>query len=460
MRVKDAAGICVLTFFLSLVPGEAHADKVDDYINAQMLRRHIPGLSLAVVRDGKIIKVKGYGLANVETNSPATPETVYKIASISKQFLAAGIMLLVEEGKIGLDDKVSKYLDGTPETWREITIRHMLTHTSGLDDDPPGYDPFKVQADADVIRSAYPMKLLFSPGEDWSYSNVDYFALAEIIHKASGKPWSEFLTESIFAPAGMLSTRTTTTTDIVPQRASGYNWDKGRLENAENWVAVRPSGAFLSTVLDLAKWDAVLYSDRILNASIRQQMWTPVKLKNGTIKPYGFGWYSDLWQGHKRVHHGGSLPGFQSDFERFLNDKLTVIVMFNSSSGDVTKVALNVAGFYVPALAPPVLKGIADTEPEITARVKSIISGFVGGNLDMSLFTTGLTSSLNANVRSGTSDALRGPGAIRSIELVERQIKGDRRQYRYRVTYANDSLFFVCTFNRDEKVTGFGIDPE
>jgi CubicO group peptidase (beta-lactamase class C family) len=156
---------------------------------------------------------------------------VYKIASISKQFLAAGIMLLVEEGKIGLDDKVSKYLDGTPETWREITIQHLLTHRSGLDDDPPGYDPFKVQADADVIKSAYPMKVLFSPGEGWSYSNVDYFALAEIIHKVSGKPWSEFLTENIFAQAGMLSTRTTTTTDIVPERASGYNWNKGRLEN-------------------------------------------------------------------------------------------------------------------------------------------------------------------------------------------------------------------------------------
>jgi len=168
-------------------------------------------------------------------------------------------------------------------------------------------------------------------------------------------------------------------------------------------------------------------------------MWTPVKLKNGSIKPYGFGWYSDLWQGHKRVHHGGSLPGFQSAFEPFVDDKLTVIVMFNSSSGDVIKFALNVAGFYVPALTPPVLKRIADTEPEITARVKSIILGFVGGNLDMSLFTTDLASSLNARVKSGMSDALRGPGAIRSIALVERQIKSDGRQYRYRVTYANDT---------------------
>lgn len=460
MRVKSSASICVLTSFLFLAPGTARADKVDHYIKSQMQRWHIPGLSLAVVRDGKIIKAKGYGLENVELNSPATTETVYKIASISKQFLAAGIMLLVEEGKIGLDDKVSKYLDSTPETWKEITIRHMLTHTSGLDWDPPGYQPFEAQSDADVIKSAYAVKLLFPPGEDWSYSNVGYFALAEIIREVSGMPWSEFLTQRLFAPAGMLSTRTTTTTDIVPQRASGYNWNRGRLENAQNWVAVTPSGAFLSTVLDLAKWDAVLYSDRILNASIRQQMWTPVKLKNGTIKPYGFGWYLDLWQGHKRVHHGGSLPGFQSDFERFVDDKLTVIVLFNSSSGDVQKIALNVAGFYEPALTPPVLKPIADTEPEITAKVKAMISGFVGGNLDMSLFTTNLASSLNASVKSGMSDALRNPGAIRSIVLVERQINGDKRQYRYRVTYANDSLFFVCTFNKDEKVTGFGIHPE
>src|SRR5207245_2461249 len=150
----------------------------------------------------------------------------------------------------------------------------------------------------------------------------------------------------------MTATRTTTTTDIVPHRASGYAWNKDKLENAEDWVAVRPSGAFLTTVLDMAKWDAALYSEAILSSNSRDQMWTPTELNDGTTHPYGLGWSLDPWQGHKRVHHQGGLPGFLSDFERFVDDKLTVIVMINSTSGDPTKIALNVAGFYVPALTP------------------------------------------------------------------------------------------------------------
>jgi CubicO group peptidase (beta-lactamase class C family) len=319
-------------------------DLVDDYIKVQMERRHIPGVSLAVVKEGKILKAKGYGLANVETATPATAETVYKIASISKQFLAAGIVLLAQEGKLALDDKISKFLEGTPATWKDITIRHLLTHTSGLVEDPPGFEPFKARPDVDVIRLAYSTKLLFRPGEKFNYSNLGYFALGEIIHKVSGKPWSAFITERVFAPAKMAATRTTTTTDIVPHRASGYVWNKNKLENAENWVAVRPSGAFLTTVLDMAKWDEALCSGAILSPSMREQMWTPVKLNNGTTVPYGFGWGLGPWQGHKRVHHDGGLPGFGASFVRFVEDKLTVIVMTNTNGGDPQKIALNVAG--------------------------------------------------------------------------------------------------------------------
>lgn len=462
LRVFDAR--CVfqhsLLMILLIASSVAHADKVDDYIQTQMQRRHIPGLSLAVVKDGKIVKTKGYGLANVETNTPATPETVYKIASISKQFLAAGIMLLAQEGKLGLDDKVSKYLEGTPEAWTKMTVRHLLTHTSGLVEDPPSFEPFKIQPDVDVVKSAYTTKLLSAPGEKFSYSNLGYFALGEIIHKVSGKPWNEFLTDRIFVPVGMTATRVTTTTDIVSHRASGYDWKKDKLENAENWVAVRPSGAFLSTVLDMVKWDAALRTDSVLPSSVREQMWTPLKLNNGTSIPYGFGWGLAPWQGHKRVFHNGGLPGFLSDFERFVDDKLTVIVMINSTSADPGKIALNVAGFYVPALAPPVLKPIADTEPEITAKVKAMVGGFVSGNLDMNLFTPDLAPWLNAQGKVGMGNAFRSLGAIQSIVLVDLRNEGDNRVCQYRVTYPKDSMILHCTFNKETKITEFGTEAE
>src|SRR5262245_30388277 len=281
------------------------ADNVDDYIKSELQQQHIAGVSVAVIKDGKIVKVEGYGMANIELNVPARPETVYKIGSVSKQFIASGIMLLIDEGKISLDDKISKFLEGTPDTWKDITVRHLLTHTSGIVREAPGFDPMKIQPDADVIKTAYPLPLRFAPGEKWEYCNVGYFTLAEIIHKVSGKSWPDYLKERVFAPLEMNATRTTTMTDIVPNRAGGYIWRNGNQQNADVFFALRPSGAFLSTVLDLAKWDAALYTDRLLKQSARDQMWTRVKLNNGTSSDYGFGWELSTITGHRDVHHGG-----------------------------------------------------------------------------------------------------------------------------------------------------------
>jgi CubicO group peptidase (beta-lactamase class C family) len=172
--------------FAAAVP--AQVNKVADYVKAEMKRQRIPGLSLAIVKEGKVILAEGYGLANVEMSVPARPETVFKICSVSKQFIATGIMLLAQEGKLGIDDPISRYLEGTPATWKAITIRHLLTHTSGLVREAPGFDPFKIQSDADVIKSAYPLPLRFAPGEKWEYCNISYFMLAEII-RVAGRPW-------------------------------------------------------------------------------------------------------------------------------------------------------------------------------------------------------------------------------------------------------------------------------
>ena len=326
------------------------ADNVDDYVKAQMQKQHIPGLSMAVIKDGKIIKAEGYGLANVELNVPAKPETVYKIGSVSKQFLATAIMLLIQEGKLTLDDRISKFLEGTPETWKEITVRHLLTHTSGIIREAPGFDPLKVQNDADVIKTAYPLPLRFAPGEKYEYCNVGYFSLAEIIRKVTGKAWGDYLSERLFMPLGMSATRTTTTTDLVQNRADGYVWKDDKLQNAETWLALRPSGAFLSTVLDLAKWDAALYTDKILKASVRDQMWTPVKLNSGESYPYGFGWMLGTVKGHKLVQHGGSLPGFRAGFARFVDDKLTIVILTNSDNANPNGIAGGVAALYIPGL--------------------------------------------------------------------------------------------------------------
>jgi CubicO group peptidase (beta-lactamase class C family) len=332
--------------------GAAQADKVDDYVKAEMQKQHIPGISIAVMKDGKIIKAEGYGLANVELNVPARPETVYQIGSVSKQLISAGILLLMQDGKLSLDDKISLFLEGTPDTWKEITIRHLLTHTSGIVREAPGFDPFKTQADADVIKTAYQSPLRFAPGEKWEYCNVGYFSLAEIIRKVSGKSWGDFLRERLFLPLEMNVTRTTTVTEIIHNRADGYVWRNNKLDNATSFFALRPSGAFLSSVLDLAKWDAALYTDKILKQSSLSQMWMPVKLNSGATHPYGFGWELSSVAGHKLVHHGGSLPGFRAQIARFVDDKLTVVVLTNGDNANPNSIALGIAAFYIPGLIP------------------------------------------------------------------------------------------------------------
>ncbi len=354
MRRKPFSLFVILLLLLQTTA--VRADKVDDYVKAEMQKQRIPGLSLAVVKEGKVIKAEGYGLANVEHNIPARPETIFKIGSVSKQFIATGIMLLVQVGKISLDDKVAKYLDGTPEAWSGITIRHLLTHTSGIVREGPGFDPFKDQKDFDVIKTAYPLPLRFAPGEKYEYCNVGYFSLAEIISRVSGKSWGDFMNERVFAPLGMTATRPTSFSAIVPNRADGYEWRNDKMQNAVEYIAVRPSGAFLSNVLDLAKWDAALYTDAILKQSTREQMWTPVKLNSGAAHPYGLGWSLDPLGNHRQINHGGTLSGFRAHFSRLPDDKLSIIVLTNSSSANPAAIAHGLAAIYLPDLAESVAK--------------------------------------------------------------------------------------------------------
>ena len=329
-------------------PAAASApDTVDRLIAAEMASAHVPGVALAVVRSGTVIKARGYGVGDLENGVPVTAQTVFKIGSVSKQFIAAGIVLLAQDGRLGLDDPIARHLAGTPQSWSGITLRHLLTHTSGVLREGPAFDPMKLQPDSVVIRSAYSAPLEFPTGTKYQYCNVCYFTLADVIARTSGKPWDEFLAERVFRPLGMRATRTTTTTGMVPHRARGYVWRDTGYVNAEEYLAVRPSGAFLSTVADLAKWDAALYGDRVLTKASRDTMWRRVTLSSGGWWDYGFGWFIDSLDGHWRVHHGGSLPGFRAELARFPDDSLTVIVLANADGARPSVMASNVARVYL-----------------------------------------------------------------------------------------------------------------
>ena len=329
----------------------ARADGTDDFLKAEMQRQNIPGLSLVVLRHGKVIKSQGYGLADRAQKIAATPDTVYKIASVSKQFIATGIMVLVQDGRLGVDDPVHKHLPDAPASWQAITIRHLLTHTAGLVREPPGFDPFKTMGVDELVKTAYAVPLRFAPGEKYEYSNTGYNVLAEIIARTSGKPWPAFIDERVFTPTGMTMTWPTDTTARVPNRAHGYV-DNDELRDEPTWVALRPSGAFLSTVMDLAKWDAMLYTDKVLTEATRRQMWTPVTLNDGKSYPYGFGWVLGSRNGVKYVQHSGGMPGTRANLSRFENG-LTIIMLMNLDDVDIEPVVAGVAARYLPATERP-----------------------------------------------------------------------------------------------------------
>ena len=350
---------------LSIVPSaSAKADNIDEYVQSELRDQKIPGLSIAVVRNGEIIKAQGYGLANVELNVPVTPETIFQSGSVGKQFTATLAMMLVEEGKLSLDDPISKYIADAPAIWQGITLRHLLTHTSGLSNNI--YNRLNMRQDYtedELVKEIAATPLDFQPGEQWNYSNPGYVMMGIIIHKATGKFYGDLLREKIFTPLGMTTARIIDEADIIPNRAAGYRLVDGELKNQE-WVAPKlnttADGALYITALDMAKWAAGLDSGKLLSRASFDQMWTPVKLKGGKVEQYGFGWGFGEVRGHRVIEHGGGWQGFSAQISRYLggkagdkaDDKLTVIVLTNLAGGRPGRIAKGIAGLYNAEYAP------------------------------------------------------------------------------------------------------------
>ncbi len=353
---------------------QAQSEAVDAYVPAEMQKRKIPGLSLAVVRNGQVVKATGYGLANVEHNVPASAGTVYQIGSVGKQFTATLVMMLAEEGKLSLDDPIGKHLPEAPDIWKPVTVRHLLSHTAGFSNGL--YRQINMRQDyteAELLKQIAALPLDFEPGTKWSYSNPGYVTLGILIHRVTGKFYGDLLRERVFAPLGMNTARIINEADIIPNRAAGYRLANGELRNQE-WVAPQlnttADGSLYMTVLDLAKWDAALHGERVLRRASLDRMWTPTTLTDGKTHPYGFGWSVSEVNGRRLIQHGGAWQGFTAQISRFVDDSLTVIVLTNLAGADPGSIAQQVAGRYVPALRVPDRTAI-----QIDPRV---VDGYVG----------------------------------------------------------------------------------
>lgn len=378
-------------------------DAVNRFVESELARQRIPGISVAVLRGDSVVLMRGYGFANIELHVPASDSTIYQSGSVGKQFTSAIVMQLVNEGRIKLDDPITKYFPEGRDVWRGITVRHLLTHTSGIPDYTGGkVDYRRAYTEDQLVRMAAQEKLIFRPGERWSYSNTGYLMLGALVRRVTGRFYGDVLKDKLFGPIGMKTARVISEADIVPNRADGYELVNGEIKN-QDWVSpelnTTADGALYFTVRDMAAWAVNLNHRTIPGDEALKTSWTPVHLNDGGTYPYGFGWRIDQQRGYKRIEHGGSWQGFRTAITRYPDFDLTVVVLTNLGQAEPSGIAFGISGIVEPKLtAPHLLQPAAqDGAPRPTGDVlRALATG-----ADADLATPGLRRFLTPDTRKG-----------------------------------------------------------
>jgi D-alanyl-D-alanine carboxypeptidase len=422
---------------------------VDEWVAANMQWSHIPCLSLGIVKDGKLMLGKGYGLAHIARSVPATKDTVYLTASVTKTFTATGIMLLVEEGKLSLEDPMSRYLPETPPGWQGIRIRHLLTHTSGI---------------PHMVHEVAPVPLEFPPGEKVSYSDGGYDMLGKIIERVTGKPLEVFLHERLWRPYGM--NWTAASFDDLDNLATGYIREGSALRKVnprerwgpgiyERFNQGNGHGNFVTTVTDLAKFDAALYPGRLFKPSTLEQIRTPATLNNGQkVEDAGLCWGLGTFEGHRYMAHGGGTPGVSTTLVRFPEEKLAFILLIAVSGIDTDAVLFRIVQYYLPPPQP-----IEDNSPTTTRRLKEALLGLAAGRADPASFTPEALAAL-ASALGPTSEFYRSRGALQSFTRVVPEPSENNQTLRYRTVFGSETWIHQFTLTPSGKITELAVEPE
>jgi CubicO group peptidase (beta-lactamase class C family) len=309
-----------------------------------------PGIAVAIIREGQITYCQGHGLANMEWEQPVTPHTVFGLGSTTKPFTATAIMLLEQQGKLCLDDTIQTYLPEYPTQEHRVTLRHLLTHTSGIPNFVTQPD-FREQhahtknSVAEVIALFKDLPFDFAPGTRYSYSNSGYVLLGHILERLLDMSYSEVIQRLIFHPLGMTHSYYLTPEAIIPHRASGYIRTEQGYQHARfiTPAVKHAAGGLASTLEDMILWDSALREERLLDHTTQARMYSPVCLVDGRTENYGFGWEIGHYRQHHYVCHAGGIPGYSAFFGRFPDDELTIILLSNRHALDVSALARKIA---------------------------------------------------------------------------------------------------------------------
>ena len=427
-----------------------------DRIAAQVLeQRGIPSASIAVVKSGKLIYTHAYGSAHLDPKLIATPDLRYSIGSISKQFTAAAILILQEQGKLSLDDAVGQYLPGLTRG-DEVTIRQVLSHTSGYQDYwPEDYlmTPMMKPETAQQILNTWAKKPLdFEPGTKWQYSNTNYVIAGEIVEKVAGQKLMEFLGVHIFHPLGMKSVWNSDEIKLTSPDATPYiRYALGPLRLApkegRGWMFA--AGELAMTPHDLALWDESLIAKSILKPASYEQMFTEVKLKDGTGSHYGLGVEVTMRDGHRSIEHSGEVTGFVSDNEVLIDDGVAVVVLTNHMASGASEIAQLVAGTAVGS----------GQQSDVEMKTLTMYRGLQRGQVNRALLAPNLNDYFSAQCVGDFKTSLGPLGEPLSFKQVAEELRGGMTFHAFRLTYPGKRLNLTTYTYPDGKLEQFLVEP-
>jgi CubicO group peptidase (beta-lactamase class C family) len=439
MRVFLAVGLCLLPHTVSRAQTTDLERRVDAYVSSEMARQHIPGLAISIVRDGKPVLIKGYGRATLEHDVAVTGDTVFQLGSVGKQFTAALVMRLAEQGKIRLDAPISTYLGDLSEYWRSITVRHLLAHSSGLRNyedlsDKVSINPRGDYTEADLVKLFAPVPLEFQPGTDVNYSNTGYLMLGIIISRATGRFWGDVMQDELLKPLGMTSTRVINEAAIIRNRASGYQLVDGKVVN-QDWIS--PSlnrtgdGSLYTTANDMARWSIALLGHPVLSRASLDRSWTVDRMIDGSqpLEKFGYGWVVKDLRGSAVVEHSGQWQGFQAGIVHHIAPKLTVVVLSNSAWAPVTPIARNIISLVDPSLQN--YRQIDDTRKDLTKNAKAFVDALAAKAVPLKSYVSKAAAAGFSTRVARLHEIVVTGGVVNEFALVERQKTGNAYRSRY-----------------------------
>ena len=438
-----------------LSPANPTYDKIAEDI---LQKTGVPSASVAIVRDGKIVYLHAYGLANIDMKMPAKPFMRYSIGSISKQFTATAILLLQQQGKLSIDDKVAKWVPGLTDG-DKVTIRELLSHTSGYQDYwPQDYvmpEMLQPTTARQIIDHWGKIPLDFTPGTKWQYSNTNYVIAGMIVEKAAGEPLLTFLHQHIFDLLSMKSVTNTDQEKLPPSDPTGYmRYALGPLHPApkegKGWMFA--AGELAMTAEDLAKWDISMIDQTILKPASYHQMETDVLLADGVGTGYGLGVDVGMQSGHRYLGHGGEVSGFVSQNTVYPDDRDAVVVLTNQDAiGAAQQIADKIGeAFFAPAEGPT---------SKSTELAKQVFLSLQQGKIDRSLFTANCNAYFDATALHDYAASLGPLGNVQEFELVRESLRGGMTHRSYRVKLDSRSVSINSYWMPDGKLEQFIVTP-